>query len=86
MEIDPSRGVAAVVPVAAVLEAGYLPWRTRAEHEASPNSARMPAFGRDDVIIVELAPASRKRAQFGADAAELAEDLVALLRRRMASS
>ncbi len=80
--IDQPQRISDVVPIAAILDAGFMPWRTRAEHTTNPNSAHMP-MGREDTIIAELAPASRKRAALSQDAARLAEDLTVIIRRRM---
>jgi hypothetical protein len=81
-QVDPVRRLSAVVPIAALLGAGFMPWRTRAEHAANPNSARM-SLGGHDTVLAELAPASRTRAALSQDAGAIAEDLTALLGRRM---
>lgn len=80
--IDRPHRLTDVVVVAALLDAGHMPWRTRAEHAASPNSATM-GFGREDIISVELAPPRRKRASLSQEAARIAQDLAVLLRREV---
>lgn len=78
--IDPVNRIADVV-VAVTLFGDYLTWRTRAEHEASPNS--MTGGTRTGPITVHLSPASRRRAALTFDGQRLAEDLTVLLRREL---
>lgn len=80
--IDPIRRLTDVVVVARLSGAGYMPWRTRAEHTASPTVAQM-GTGTDDVTVA-LTPARRHRQALTHDAERIAEDLVALLRRARA--
>nr|AHE14537.1 hypothetical protein asmbl_5 [uncultured bacterium] len=77
--IDPLRRVSDVVVVACLSSAGYAPWRTRAEHAASPNRAMMSMGG--DNTTVTLTPARRPRPALLHDTNRIVEDLVALLRR-----
>lgn len=77
--IDPIRGISDVVPV--VNLSGALGWRTRAEHERSPNSLTMRIS--QEPATVSLTPARRHRAALGQDAQAVAEDLTALLERKM---
>jgi hypothetical protein len=79
--VDPVRRLSDVVPVVALQ--GAFTWRTRAEHQHSPNS--YPIRMSQEAAIVHLSPARRHRAALGQASAELAEDLTALLARRMRS-
>ena len=79
--IDPIRRIADVVPVVNLI--GALGWRTRAEHEQSPNSFTMRMS--QEPATVFLTPARRHRAALSQDAQAVAEDLAALLERRMRS-
>ena len=76
--VDPLRRITDVVLVTALAGAGYMAWRTRAEHAASPQSGQT-GQGRDGVVT--LRPARRHRQSLTYDADRIAEDLVALLRR-----
>ena len=66
---------------AALLDAGYMPWRTQAEQERNPNSATVSRAS--ERVSVNLSPPHRKRAALELNAAELAEDLMVLLRREI---
>jgi hypothetical protein len=77
--IDPIRRLSDVVPV--VNLSGALGWRTRAEHERSPNSVTMRMS--QEPPTVSLTPARRHRAALNQDAQAVAEDLAALLEREM---
>lgn len=77
--IDPIRRISDVVPVVSL--SGALGWRTRAEHERSPNSFTMRMS--QEAATVFLTPARRYRAALSQDAQALAEDLAALLERMM---
>jgi hypothetical protein len=77
--IDPIRRMSDVVPV--VNLSGALSWRTRAEHERSPNSFTMRTS--QEPATVSLTPARRHRAALSQDARAVAEDLAALLERKM---
>ena len=77
--IDSVRRISDVVLV--VNLSGALTWRTRAEHERSPNS--FPMRISNEPATVSLTPARRHRAALSQDTAALAEDLAALLDRRM---
>ena len=78
-EIDPARRLAQVTPVAAVLGGSYLGWKTRAEHAASPGRVTMGQGGREEPV--SLSPPHRPRSALELNRAEIAEDLVVLLRR-----
>jgi hypothetical protein len=77
--VDPTHRVTDVVVMAHLAGAGFMPWRTRAEHQASPNAGQM-GIGGDD-ITVTLTPARRRRQALTHEADRIAEDLVTLLRR-----
>jgi hypothetical protein len=77
--IDPVRRISDVVPLVDLR--GALGWRTRAEHERSPNSFTMRMS--QEPATVSLTPARRHRAALAQDTAAIAEDLAALLARKM---
>jgi hypothetical protein len=76
---DPLRRVTDVTVVGLLAGAGYMPWRSRAEHAASPTSGTMGRGG--DEVVVGLTPARRHRQALIHDPDRIAEDLVVLLRR-----
>ena len=78
--IDPVNRFTDVVPVAALLGAGYSGWRTRAEHEAEPSSMAV-GMGQPERAVVHLDPPTRKRAALSQAAGQVSEDLLVLLRR-----
>ena len=80
-QLDGPRRLTDIVPVACLLNAGYMPWRTKADQERSPNSAVMSRG--TDSIVVHVSPASRKRAALINNSREIAEDLMVLLRREL---
>jgi hypothetical protein len=77
--IDPVRRMSDVVLVANL--EGALAWRTRAEHERSPNSFSMRMS--NEPATVYLTPARRHRAALSQDTAVIAEDLAAVLGRQL---
>lgn len=77
--IDPTHRLTHVAVVAHLAGAGYMPWRTRAEHQASPNTGQVAMGGQDPTVA--LSPATRHRQALTHDADRIAEDLAALLRR-----
>ncbi|WP_240731960.1 hypothetical protein [Egibacter rhizosphaerae] len=79
--IDPVHRLTDVVVAARMLGSGYLPWRTRAEQQASPNAATMSITGGGADSAVMLSPARRHRQALTHDAERIATDLTALLRR-----
>ncbi len=79
--IDGKGRLRQVAPVVAILNAGYAPWRTRAEQQRNPNSGTMGSH-REKGVVVQLTPATRPRSALSAQPAELAEDFVVLLRRK----
>lgn len=78
--VDSAQRISHVAPVAALLGTGYLPWRTRAEHERSPNEATR-GLGSDKLVIVALSPPVRRRAALRHDTQRMAEDFTVRLRR-----
>ena len=78
--VDPRQRISHVAVVVALLEAGYLPWRTREEHDRNPNSATM-GFGGRDQIEAALSPPTRTRAALSNDTIQLSQDLTVRLRR-----
>lgn len=83
-EIDPVGRISHVLIQCELHRASYMPWRTQQEHAESPNSASMGQAG--DSVVVTLAPAIRHRSELRLARNELAEDLLALLRRRVRPS
>jgi len=77
--IDPVHRLSDVAILGHLKGAGYMPWRTRAEHATNPNSGQM-GLSADD-ITVGLTPARRHRQALTHDVDRIAEDLVVLLRR-----
>lgn len=82
--IDPTRRLTHIAVAVRVDGAGYMGWRTEAEHAASPNSASTGSswLGERDEAPVQLSPPHRPRAALSMDRSALVEDLTALLRRR----
>jgi hypothetical protein len=80
--VDSLHRLTDVVVIAHLGGAGYVPWRTRAEHAQSPNAGRM-GLGNDDATVA-LTPVRRHRQALVHDADRIAEDLAALLRRERA--
>jgi hypothetical protein len=78
-QIDAVQRVTDVVAVAVISNAGYTPWRTRAEVAANPNSTPLPTGSPPGPVAPN--PARRRRASLIHEADRLAEDLTALLRR-----
>ena len=79
--IDSAKRLSHVAATAALTEVGIQAWRTRDEHDRSPNSG---SFGMGtDRAVVHLNPAVRTRAEFSQRADELAHDLMVLLRREL---
>jgi hypothetical protein len=80
--VDSAQRISHVAPVAAFRGGGHVPWRTRAEHDRSPNAATM-GFGRADHVVVALSPPVRRRAALLHDTQRLAEDFTVRLRREV---
>ena len=78
--IDSPRRQTYVAIVVAVVGAGYLPWRTRAEHQANPNSAGI-GLGSSSDVVVSLTPPVRRRPALVHDTTALAQDFAVRIRR-----
>lgn len=78
--VDPIRRLTDVVILVHLAGAGWMPWRTRSEHEASPSSGSM-GMSSDAASTVELTPPRRHRQALAHDADRIAEDLTVLLAR-----
>jgi hypothetical protein len=78
--VDPVARLSHVVPILGILGGGSMAWRTRAEHEKSPNTIEMPR-GVGTRLTLKLAPAVRPRASLRQETAQLAEDFTVLGRR-----
>ena len=82
--IDPNQRLTRVAIVAGLLGPGHYPWRTQKEQESSPHSASLAWGSTDDPISVSLNPPVRNRSELlDVSAAEIAEDLTVLLRRKI---
>jgi hypothetical protein len=85
--IDPTQRLTHLSIAARIDGAGYMGWRTRSEHAASPNSASMGHRwneNREDPPI-QLSPPHRPRAALTMERDSLVDDLATLLRRRWKS-
>ena len=85
-QVDPQHRLSYVTPVAALIQAGYAGWLSRAEVNRSPGgvqSVRLPSGRGDESIVARLSPAHRNRAALAFKAQELATDLMVLLRRQL---
>lgn len=79
--IDPTHRLRTVVPVV-TLSGAALGWKTRAEHEATPNTMGVGfGGGTDDPISLQLL--SRPRQHLAHRTQELADDFTLLLRRQV---
>ncbi|WP_102581047.1 DUF4062 domain-containing protein [Xanthomonas arboricola] len=81
-QIDPTERLSHVVPAVRLLGEHAGAWRTRAEHEASPNSMQVPYRQGEHQAPVLLSPAHQVRQALSMDAQRMVEDLLVLLRRR----
>lgn len=79
--VDSARRVSHVATVVTLRGAGHLPWRTRAEHERTPNQATMGLGGSEHVVA--LSPPVRRRAALLHDTQRMAEDFTVRLRREL---
>jgi len=85
-QLDPVRRATDVVIVAGLVGGSWLPWRTRAEHLASPNSASMgrgALSGGQGTVLAHLTPTRRPRSDLAHASTQIAEDLTVLLRRQI---
>lgn len=76
--LDRTERITHVAIAVSVSGSDYLGWRTRAEHEASPNSMTMGIVGGEKLPVT----AFRRRAALRLDRTRLVEDLVVPLRRQ----
>lgn len=82
-QIDSSERLSRVVVAAHLEGSGYSAWRTRAEHQRSPNQITYGrGFREQEEQPVHLQPPDMARGALSYDTHTLAEDLVALLRRQ----
>ena len=79
--IDPTHLLTQVALACRLDGVGYLPWRTRAEVAASPNSASMSLSGRE---TADSPPMILPRAALLMDGARQADDITVRLRRQAA--
>lgn len=79
--IDPVKRLSDVVIVVGLFGAGWLPWRTAAEQQASPHQATTGKG--NETVIIQPAPARRNRAALTLDTGRIAEDVTVLLRREV---
>lgn len=77
--LDQGGRMTDVAPIAALARLGYSGWRRRAQAERERNRMTMNAHA-DELTVVTLRPASRRRRALTGEATELAEDLTELLR------
>lgn len=81
-KVDPLHRLSDVVPAAGIVGAGYGAWRSRAEHERSPNQMAVNMRGADRAVVALPAPRLHRGA-LADQAAQTARDLAVLLRRAM---
>jgi len=79
--VDSAHRYSHAAIIAAVTGLSYEPWRTRSEHDRSPNSGTLRTGG--ESAIAQLDPSTRPRAEIGQRSRELAQDLMVLLRRQL---
>jgi hypothetical protein len=79
--IDPTQRLSHVVVVASMRGTGFAGWKTRSEHQASPNRSLMRM--NDEPATVHLTPPHRPRSALTSDAEGLTADLITLLRRQV---
>jgi hypothetical protein len=80
--VDPVHRITHVALAARILDAGDLTWRTRAEHDRSPNSVAMNMFGDQEREAVHLSPPHRTRAALHQNISDLVDDLTVKMRRQ----
>jgi len=80
--VDSLRRLSHVVVLGAIEGGSIYGWQTRAEHAANPHSMAMSMDQRDLVVVPEE-PRVRPRAYLTANRDQLAEDLLARLRREL---
>lgn len=80
--IDRDCKLSGVVPLVTLSGIQSMPWRTRAEQAASPNSAPVSIYSRNQPVV-SLTPALQDRGDLGRRAKQWAEDFTVLLRRQV---
>jgi hypothetical protein len=81
--VDPSQKLSRLVVAAELNGTDYLAWRTRRQHEQSPNTITYGrGFGSRENQPVHLQPPDRARAALAFEVDRITEDLIALLRRQ----
>lgn len=81
-EIDPNRRLSELAVLAALENAGYMGWKTRAEVRADPHRASMSMRG-DELVVVPDDPRLLPRPALSSDRDRLARDLAVRLRREL---
>ena len=81
--IDPGARLTHVVLPAALVGAGHMGWKTRAEHRRNPNSGVQMSMHSGEELTAFRAPPLQPRPALRVNTAKLAEDLTVLLRREM---
>lgn len=81
--IDPLVRLSHIVVAAKLIDTGHHAWRTRDEHARSPNSVTMNTSINGDPAPVHLSPPHRTRAALRLNAYDIADDLIARLRRQL---
>ena len=82
-QIDSSQRLSRVVVAAHLEGSGFSAWRTRAEHQRSPNQVTYSrGYSEVQEEPVHFQPPDQARAALSYDAETITEDLVALLRRQ----
>ena len=80
--IDPINRLSHMVVAARILDAGYVAWRTSAEHAQSPTSVTMNPFSNGEREAVHLSPPHRTRSALRLNLSEVVDDLTIKLRRQ----
>jgi len=80
---DPTERLSHLAAAVALLNTSYSGWRTRREHQESPNSMTITHGFEEQHARVTLSPPHRTRAAFRNQLADISTDLTTLLRRMM---
>nr|WP_281497558.1 DUF4062 domain-containing protein [Ornithinimicrobium sp. F0845] len=80
--VDQPKRLTYVAPLVSLSNAGYMPWRTRSEQMANPNSMVMGHTSAGDVVV-SLTPPVRRRPALVHDAPALAQDFALRIRREI---
>jgi hypothetical protein len=79
--IDQTQRLSHVVIVASMQEIGFASWKTRSEHQASPNRSFMRT--NNQPVTVHLTPPHRVRSALTSDGTGLTADIITLLHRQL---